>query len=92
MKKYILRVGSLVHYFKSWENGQDKAIACCVLSCYSTTHAAPMLVKCTGECRGAKAAQARYKRKIERLKKIGKDPGLLDDWRNTSYVCGCREE
>ena len=53
---------------------------------------APMLVKCTGECRGAKAALARYKRKVERLKKIGKDSGLLDDWRNTSYVCGCRDE
>lgn len=53
---------------------------------------APTLVKCTGECRGAKAALARYKRKLERLKKMGKDPGILDDWRNTSYECGCKDE
>ena len=56
------------------------------------THTAPTLVKCTGECRGAKAALARYKRKLQRLKRMGKDPGMLDDWRNTSYECNCREE
>ena len=49
-------------------------------------------MKCTGECRGAKLAQARHKRKVERVKKMGKDPYRLDDWRNTSFICNCNDE
>jgi len=52
----------------------------------------PQLVRCSGECRGAQAAKARYKRKVERLRQMGKSPHRLDDWRNTSYVCSCQSE
>lgn len=49
-------------------------------------------MRCSGECRGAQAAKARYKRKVERLRQMGKSPHRLDDWRNTSYVCSCQSE
>ena len=49
-------------------------------------------MKCAGECRGAKAAKARYNRKVERIKKMGKTVRDLDDWRNTSFICTCHEE
>lgn len=52
----------------------------------------PMLVQCSGECRGAKAAKARYMRKVQRLKQAGKSPNRLDDWRNTSFECQCKSE
>lgn len=54
--------------------------------------AGPQLVRCSGECSGAKAAQARHKRQVERLKKLGKSPHRLDDWINTSFVCNCNSE
>lgn len=54
--------------------------------------AGPILVRCSGECRGARAAQAKYKRKLERLKRMGKRGHVLDDWRNYSYVCTCHAE
>ena len=49
-------------------------------------------MKCSGECRGALAAQDRYKRKVIKMKRMGKDPRMLDDWRNTSFICNCRDE
>ena len=52
----------------------------------------PALVKCSGECRGAKAAKARVKRRAERMRRMGKDPHYLDDWANTSFVCNCNDE
>ena len=55
-------------------------------------HAGPLLVQCSGECRGAKAAIARYQRKVNRLKAAGKSPHRLDDWRNTSFECHCKSE
>lgn len=50
------------------------------------------LVRCSGKCSGAKAAEARYKRNVERLKRLGKKTNQLDDWRNTSFVCSCNSE
>lgn len=64
--------------------------ACMCYTCLLST--AAKLVKCTGECRGAKMAQARYKRKVAKLRRMGKDPYRLDDWRNTSFVCNCNDE
>ena len=56
------------------------------------TSIGPILVKCSGECRGAIAAKQRYKRKLRRLKELGKKPNRLDDWRNYSYSCTCQSE
>lgn len=52
----------------------------------------PVLVQCSCECRGAKAAKSRYERKLKRLKKRGKKTNKLDDWRNYSYSCTCNSE
>lgn len=52
----------------------------------------PLLVQCSGECRGAKAARGRYERKVKRLQAAGKSPHRLDDWRNTSFECHCKTE
>ena len=52
----------------------------------------PILVKCSGECRGAKAAKARVKRKVEYLRRRGKSPHILDDWTNMSFTCSCNDE
>lgn len=62
--------------------------------CFSTIlcSVGPLLVQCSGECRGAKAAKARYMRKVQRLKQAGKSPHRLDDWRNTSFECQCKSE
>ncbi|XP_019855024.1 PREDICTED: protein HAPLESS 2-A-like [Amphimedon queenslandica] len=52
----------------------------------------PTLVKCSGQCRGALASKERFKRKVMRLKEMGKKPNRLDDWRNYSYSCTCQNE
>lgn len=52
----------------------------------------PILVKCSGECRGANASKERFKRKMKRLREMGKKPNRLDDWRNYSYSCSCQDE
>ena len=54
--------------------------------------AGPLLVQCSGECRGARAARSRYERKVKRLRAAGKSPHRLDDWRNTSFECHCKSE
>ena len=52
----------------------------------------PTLVNCSGQCRGALASKERFKRKVMRLKEMGKKPNRLDDWRNYSYSCSCQNE
>ena len=49
-------------------------------------------MSCSGECRGARAAEARFNRKKERLKKMGKKTRNLENWRNYSYQCTCQDE
>lgn len=49
-------------------------------------------MKCSGECRGAIASKDRFKRKMMKLKEMGKKPNRLDDWRNYSYSCSCQNE
>lgn len=52
----------------------------------------PILVRCTGQCRGALAAKARYRRKVARMRRMGRKPRHLDDWMNYSYTCNCQFE
>ena len=64
----------------------------CSMRCTVCLSLGPIQVRCSGECQGAKAAKERFKRKILRLKEMGKKPNRLDDWRNYSYSCTCQSE
>ena len=73
-------------------SSKDGMLPRVVINLSHRLYVGPLLVRCTGLCRGALAAKARYRRKLARLRRMGRKPRHLDDWMNYSYTCNCQFE